>query len=309
MDNLEYFKKFQEELKNLPQDQIISVAQRRLTEIQDPELRRIVEDQILILIKISDVAAAECEHVVVLIHGIMSYAVWEDKVEKIIREKLGLSVYQLRYAWFDLFRFLCPFYTRKIPIERVLKELKDIRDRHETSRISVICHSFGTFIISEILKKNRNIKLHHAVFCGSVVKEEYDWANLECCPGGRIINDCGNRDYWPIIADRISFIYGPSGTFGFTSTRVKNRYHDTSHDDYFNDEFIKRYWVSVLHDGSIEEAPARIEPNLLLKILAHTPGKTIAVGFIALIMLYLASIKLSDNYFIIRVWMRILIGI
>lgn len=287
MDELEIIKSFQEKLRDVPADQILEVAKVELAKIGDPHVREVLENFVLILATANTTSMATGNHVVVLIHGIRTYAVWEDVVEQIFRDELGVSVYQIRYEWFDLFNFWCPLFTRTGPISRVLRELRDIRKRHPVAPISVVCHSFGTYIISRILRDEPDITVSHVVFCGSVVKRAYEWASLPTQPSGKIVNDCGSRDYWPVVADRLSWGYGASGTFGFTSTRVINRFHDVSHGGYFNSDFIKQYWVTVLRDGTIANSPwqtQRPKPSFPLTMLANSPTKLLMnLGLLAII--------------------------
>ena len=47
------------------------------------------------------------EHIVVLVHGIRTYALWQREVRKPLEEQ-GLIVELTNYGRFDLFRFLIP---------------------------------------------------------------------------------------------------------------------------------------------------------------------------------------------------------
>ena len=66
-------------------------------------------------------------HVVVLIHGIRTQAPWAEMAADILAQQCGVKVIPLRYGYFDLCRFLSPLFTRRRPITRILRELRDIQ--------------------------------------------------------------------------------------------------------------------------------------------------------------------------------------
>ena len=78
-----------------------------------------------------------------------------------VRSKLEvpgqIEVIPIRYGYFDAFRFWLPFWTRNKPIERVYEQIRVALHKHRRShpdaKLSIIAHSFGTYIIGEILKR------------------------------------------------------------------------------------------------------------------------------------------------------------
>src|SRR5262245_31492649 len=90
-----------------------------------------------------------------------------------------IHVIPIKYGYFDAFRFWFPSWTRKRPIERVHTQiqvaLQVARERDPNAKLSIIAHSFGTYIVGEILKRDFTLKLHGLILCGSVLPQDFPW--------------------------------------------------------------------------------------------------------------------------------------
>ncbi len=97
--------------------------------------------------------------IVVLIHGIRTAAWWEGRMASIIEREADATVIPLKYGYFDLFRFWCPFgICRNGPIERLRKQIEGIREQYKDSRLVVFAHSYGTYALSRVLLENPYFK-------------------------------------------------------------------------------------------------------------------------------------------------------
>jgi hypothetical protein len=67
----------------------------------------------------------------------------------------------------------------------------------------------------------------------------------------KILNECGDRDPWPVLAKQIAWGCGSSGTFGLLSRRATNRFHPTGHSDYFDAGFVRDMWRPFLEHGEV----------------------------------------------------------
>jgi pimeloyl-ACP methyl ester carboxylesterase len=231
------------------------------------------------VVECSKAVPATTTHVVLLIHGIRDQASWAEMLVDVLKRN-DIEVIPIRYGYFDAFRFWCPFLTRRRPIRRVTDEVLRARKRYPDCRISVICHSFGTYIVGHILRNHPFISFHQLILCGSVLPTHYRWrevADKIGDPGSnrKPINECGSRDIWPILAQAMSWGYGASGTYGFGSVDVYDRYHNSDHSQYFEPEFVERYWRPLLWDNNVVESSwAKTRPA--------TPWKVSILGLLPL---------------------------
>jgi hypothetical protein len=117
----------------------------------------------------------------------------------------------------------------------------------------LIAHSFGTYAVARILRDQPQIRPVRVIFCGSIVPQNLRWDLIPNRP--QIINDCGTRDLWPLLAASTTWGYGPSGTVGFGTPGIQDRYHDFAHGSYFDRDFVETYWKPWIHDGYVETPP------------------------------------------------------
>jgi hypothetical protein len=56
------------------------------------------------------------------------------------------------------------------------------------------------------------------------------------------------------LAHSVTSGYGTSGTGGFQVPGVKDRFHDVTHSGYFSSEFVRRYWVPFIKNGTVSRS-------------------------------------------------------
>jgi hypothetical protein len=168
-----------------------------------------------------------------------------------------------------------------------LRELRTLRTKYPNADISIVAHSFGTYIVSQILSEETDIQIHRLQLCGSIISLKYRWDKVVSRITGKVVNDAGTSDYWPVMASLLSWGYGASGVFGFKTISVKDRYHDCGHSDFFSDEHMSKYWVPLLVDGQVvlsDWTSTRPSPGILINLLNWFPFKS-AVGVSLLVWL------------------------
>ena len=182
------------------------------------------------------------EEVILLIHGIRTFGNWQAMVKRVLEEIPNALVVPIKFGYFDAFRFWFPLLTRNGPIKQVRREIQNVQRVHPGVRISVIAHSFETYAITTILKDTPNLVLHRLVLCGSIVRQQFRWEEVGLQLNTSVVNECGTRDVWPVLAKCLSWGYGDTGRHSFGRAAVQDREHDYAHSDFFNEEFVRSYW-------------------------------------------------------------------
>jgi hypothetical protein len=125
---------------------------------------------------------------------------------------------------------------------------------HPEAKLSIIAHSFGTYVIGKILQKHFDLYIHRLILCGSVLPRDFPWEQYQGrFDDTRAINECGKADIWPVLAKSLSWGYGASGTHGFGAVLVTDRYHSGGHGQYFASEFVEKYWAPLIQRGEYQK--------------------------------------------------------
>lgn len=191
-------------------------------------------------------------HYVIIIHGIRTQAEYQTKLAKELEEVPNIKAITLGYEYLDVIRFLTV--GRNGPIDKITTDIRDVKTMDPTpEKISIIAHSFGTYIVSKILERHTDIDFYRIIFCGSIVPSTFRWDRYKGRFETPILNDCGMFDIWPVFAKFATWGYGPSGRFGFKSNRVRDRFHRFKHSDFFTENFFLDYWKPFLESGDIVE--------------------------------------------------------
>lgn len=230
---------------------------------------------------------------VVLIHGIQTDGAWHKQVESQLQDVSHLNVKSIGYECVTAFQLFSP--VRRGPIKKVTRDIRDSIFLDRGAKIVIVAHSFGTYIVSKILSENSDIEFDKIIFCGSIIPTDYRWDTyVKSMPRESIINDVGTRDFYPVLATFTSFGYGASGRKGFQSPRIKDRYFDYGHSDFFDPNHISKYWKPFLIEGKIVESEwDTSKPKTSFPILLFCNpwlGRTIFFGIIIMFIVILMNI-------------------
>lgn len=224
-------------------------------------------------------------HIVVLVHGIRTNAEWQGLASEAFAPYCMKSV-PVKYGFFDVISFWFPltFIFRHVPIRRVEDELKSIVAANRNAHVSVVAHSFGTYVISKVLKRNFDIHLFRLLLCGAIVPLRYDWRRLSNKPAGGVMNDVGTRDRLPILAETLTWGYGASGTYGFGTAEVDDNYHEFGHSGFFDRTHVDTYWIPFLFHGTYIPSPINVtrkQPGYCWELLRLVQVKYLGLGGLA----------------------------
>src|SRR5258706_16367902 len=94
------------------------------------------------------------KHLVILVHGIRDFARWESEVRRTL-EECGFSVAPTNYGRMNLLEFLLPFpyFRNKAKAEVWLQILHAMVLHPDACQVSIIAHSFGTYLVAGILRE------------------------------------------------------------------------------------------------------------------------------------------------------------
>jgi|GEM_PF-2078993 len=228
--------------------------------------------------------ADDPENIVLILHGIRDMAGWQGAVRKTIESMCpGFKCLPVRYGWFGPVSFISPLSPGGKAYSKLHKQYQSINYDYPNAKISIIAHSFGTHLVGRLLRDNPNAKFHRIILCGGVLSREFDWRACRDQLGAHvprqesvILNECGNSDPWPIIAESINSRYGASGAYGFEAEhRITERHYEGGHDLFFDRDHVENYWVPFLSHGEqgLGENTARIRnPRLIERVLLSVPG-------------------------------------
>jgi len=208
---------------------------------------------------------AKVSDVVILIHGIRDYGKWVQTADTVLSSD-HIVVTMPKYGRYSVGDFLKPWKSKRRPMERIHREFMDVDTQYPNAKISVIAHSFGTYLFTRVLQRYRNIRVWRVVLCGSVLPQSFDWAKIAGQIGSAdniqqkrdfIVNDCGDADGWPALAYSASWSYGSAGTDGFGNIHVQDRYHSGEHGLFFEEKFMERYWRPFIQKGEVVAGQAK----------------------------------------------------
>ena len=243
-------------------------------------------------------------HLVILVHGINTRAFWMEEIKPSL-EKAGLAVSLTGYGKFGIMPFLSYFSGQRE--KAILRVVRDIRlahqayvleNQHEPDRISVISHSFGTYVISRILTDYPEFKFYRLIFCGSVVKDDFPFDEHDVVQRflpPPLLNEAGTKDYWPALAESAGWDYGSVGSTGFIGPVVETRWHQGfAHSDFLKQEFCDKFWVPFLLGQAPIPADHGQEMPLWIRALAGLPLRWLFLP--QLIWLILIALPLVATY-------------
>lgn len=230
---------------------------------------------------------------ILFVHGIRDPGFWTTKLCQLF-EGHGFIAKPIGYGVFDAFRFLLGF--RRGPVATVRQQIVNaIADlAGPRAEVTIIAHSFGTYIVSRILDDDPNIKIKRLVMCGGIVPQTFRWDKVASFnvqkPGPRlqIINEHSARDIWPIMARHATYGFGDSGATGSVNPVIQNRRHDLPHNGYLKLDFAEDYWVRPIVHGENLKYPEVPDRNPWYFFLTKSPVSFIStvLGIVAVGALY-----------------------
>lgn len=232
-------------------------------------VERMVDDAITRKMGSQNATAAGPAHVIISLHGIETHAPWQKRLDSDL-SSAKFTTEALEYGKYLAIRMVSSSSRRRM-IEWFVGEYAQVTERHPGARISIIAHSFGTYITANAMRVYPQIKFDTVVFCGSIVETDFPWTQI--IANGqvkRVLNEYGGMDFWAGTVANFVNDAGPSGRFGFEDQghAIQQRhYPGFRHSDYFKPLHYRETWIPFLGGG--EPGTAAVEhvrmPNALFQ--------------------------------------------
>ncbi|MER9107496.1 hypothetical protein NKH95_26675 [Mesorhizobium sp. M0848] len=217
-----------------------------------------------------------------------------SRVSEIVAQETGFKVGYRNYLRFDLFMFIFKNFFYHKPLRLVESDLRALQTNY---RVSVIAHSFGTWLLLKALTENRDLQLHNVILCGAVFPRATSfWRQLTNDSkqiSGEVLNFCGARDPFPALAELLSRNFGASGVVGAGDPMVEDSYHDLTHSGFMEVDFCREYWLPLLLSSPRTRSPAHVEPRPYVKALLWMSAHR---G----VLLIAAVAAVAASYFVLR---------
>ncbi len=101
---------------------------------------------------------------------------------------------------------------RERPVARIKSVIENAIAANKNAEVTIIAHSFGTWMVSRILHDDTNIAIDRLILCGAIVPSDFRWDRvLKINLGGRknaIVNEYSPLDVWPLTAKVMTYGYG-----------------------------------------------------------------------------------------------------
>jgi hypothetical protein len=211
-------------------------------------------------------------HLVLLVHGINTRAHWIAPMQRRL-EAAGLKVSPAGYGFYGAIRFLIPIdWLRRQAVERVRIRYNAAVQVHNPKKVSVIAHSFGTYVVARLMKQEFGIKWHRIVFCGSVIPNKFPFEQIANRFKTPILNEVGTRDIWPALAETVTWGYGSIGSHGFQGEPLRERWHrGFTHSQFLEPDFASKYWIPFLSKGEVVDGDDPVPLPIWIRLLTALP--------------------------------------
>jgi hypothetical protein len=225
-----------------------------------------------------DNPASWANHIIIALPGIRTDGSWIDNLaddESIEIGKNRFKVYKVSDGYINVFQLVTWWNIWRVRY-RFLSEINGIIANHPDERISIIAHSMGTAILSQIADDIR-YKFEYIFLLGSICHQSKLNALKLRCRSLHI--DRGSKDRWPIVAQAIRpDAYSHTGIYGADShLGIIHRSFSNNHSNCTSLHHIRTQILPVLVGYKSEKShfpvvyPALWKVNLVVWAMRSIP--------------------------------------
>jgi pimeloyl-ACP methyl ester carboxylesterase len=192
------------------------------------------------------------DRTLVTIHGIRTHADWNAEVT-LIASVNGWAVAPFQYGYVDIDVFVNGSKRNEI-LDQFRIFIYDLQQSFDLDNISVVAHSFGTYIILRYMLgfDDPPVRFDTVVLCGAIVDAKLDLERLRG-RAAKIYNEVAPNDEWVAWAKRANFgqdeFFGNAGIVGFscvTPRLVQRSAAIFTHNNVIRRDVISQRWMPVL---------------------------------------------------------------
>lgn len=192
------------------------------------------------------------DRVLVTVHGIRTHAEWNAEVT-LIASANGWTVAPFYYGYTQATVFASENYRNEI-VDKFRAFLSDVCDVTETHAVSVLAHSFGTYIAMKYITgwDQPPTIFDTLILTGSILAEELPFDALQG-KVGHVINEIAPNDEWAEWAKVANFgrdpLFGNAGTRGFKHRGAELTQHTSSifsHTNVIKRDVMVSRWMPAL---------------------------------------------------------------
>lgn len=166
---------------------------------------------------------------VISIHGIRTKAKWNSTLSPIVNSQGWMFAPFIYEGGIEL--LFSESKRRKI-VEQFRDWIYHLSEKYEIKVFSALCHSFGTYVISQYLDGFRNhgcapVGFDSIVLTGGIIKPNFDWQALNPTMVGRVLNVLSVKDSAVRMMPNSSYknYIGMSSNFGRCGLKkIENQY-------------------------------------------------------------------------------------
>ena len=186
--------------------------------------------------------------VIISLHGIRTAGAWQKALATPIAAAGGIPV-ALDFGYFGAMKLLSSS-ARDDRVKWLRDEVGRIRSRFPDAPMSIVAHSFGSYITAALLESHPSVCFDTVIFSGSIVRNDFPWTHmLDSYRVGFMANYIGRNDPWPRVAKWFVGGAGDSGRVGFSAQHPALYQHASDlyeHSDYFSEPTFTQYWLATL---------------------------------------------------------------
>ena len=178
--------------------------------------RRASKSPVLEQVSFDVVAPDETGPVLILLHGAITSGEWIRMVDHYAQSiRSPIKICGISPGWMSTLYVLFGADISKL-VHEVKYNIDKIIAEHPERKISIACHSFGTFIFNEVMKTGIADQIENVFLLGSIIRQQD--INQMLKGTNHVICDCSTSDFLAIILETcIPLKYERTSLIGFNN--------------------------------------------------------------------------------------------